>query len=191
MLPGAEQLLSSGTRSSLHEQNREAVTIASHLLGETSKLSARVEILFDPKQVEAFSGALPRKNAQNLINRLKQHGYGAAIIGYLDFVNESVQVTNEKTLKITEQWKSMSAPIHRINPTLRLIKCTSFDSIIDVRSPSEFQEDHMPNAINLPVLDDIQRESIGTIYKQSNPFEAKRAGAALWPRIFPSICRQN
>ena len=73
----------------------------------------------------------------------------------------------------------MSAPIHRINPTLRLIKCTSFDSIIDVRSPSEFWEDHMPNAINLPVLDDIQRESIGTIYKQSNPFEAKRAGAAL------------
>ena len=73
----------------------------------------------------------------------------------------------------------MPAPIHRINPTLRLIKCTSFDSIIDVRSPSEFRDDHMPNAINLPVLDDMQRELIGTIYNQSNPFEAKRAGAAL------------
>jgi tRNA 2-selenouridine synthase len=73
----------------------------------------------------------------------------------------------------------MSAPIHYINPTLRLIKCTSFDSIIDVRSPSEFREDHMPNAINLPVLDDMQRELIGTIYNQTNPFEAKRAGAAL------------
>lgn len=73
----------------------------------------------------------------------------------------------------------MSTPIHRIHPTLKLIKCTSFDSIIDVRSPSEFSEDHMPNAINLPVLDDIQRESIGTIYNQSNPFEAKRAGAAF------------
>ena len=73
----------------------------------------------------------------------------------------------------------MSAPIHRINPTLRLIKCKSIDSIIDVRSPSEFLDDHMPNAINLPVLDDVQRESIGKIYKQNNPFEAKRAGAAL------------
>ena len=61
----------------------------------------------------------------------------------------------------------MSAPIHHINPTLRLIKCAPFDSIIDVRSPSEFREDHMPNAINLPVLDDVQRESIGTIYKQT------------------------
>ena len=73
----------------------------------------------------------------------------------------------------------MSAPIHRIDPTLKLIKCASFDSIIDVRSPSEFLDDHLPNAINLPVLDDLQRESIGTIYSQSNPFEAKRAGAAL------------
>ena len=73
----------------------------------------------------------------------------------------------------------MSAPIHRINPTLRLVKCTSFDSIIDVRSPSEFLDDHIPNAINLPVLDDVQRESIGTIYSQRNSFEAKRAGAAL------------
>jgi len=53
------------------------------------------------------------------------------------------------------------------------------DSIIDVRSPSEFLDDHIPNAINLPVLDDAQRESIGIIYSQSNPFEAKRVGAAL------------
>ena len=73
----------------------------------------------------------------------------------------------------------MSAPIHRINPTLRLLKCKSLDSIIDVRSPSEFLDDHMPHAINLPVLDDVQRVSIGTIYSQGSPFEAKRAGAAL------------
>ena len=96
LLPGAEQLLSSGTRSSLHEQNREAVTIASHLLGETSELSARVEILFDPQTSGGLLGALPQRNAQNLINRLHQHGYGAAIIGSLDFINESVQLTNEK-----------------------------------------------------------------------------------------------
>ena len=73
----------------------------------------------------------------------------------------------------------MSTPIHRINPTLKLIKRNRFDSIIDVRSPSEFLDDHLPNAINLPVLSDLQRETIGTIYTQSNPFEAKRAGAAL------------
>ena len=29
----------------------------------------------------------------------------------------------------------------------------SFDAIIDVRSPAEYAEDHLPGAINLPVLD--------------------------------------
>ncbi|HBC49520.1 MAG TPA: tRNA 2-selenouridine(34) synthase MnmH, partial [Gammaproteobacteria bacterium] len=32
-----------------------------------------------------------------------------------------------------------------------------YDSIIDVRSPSEFHEDHIPGAINLPVLNDQER----------------------------------
>jgi tRNA 2-selenouridine synthase len=54
-----------------------------------------------------------------------------------------------------------------------------FDEIVDVRSPAEFAEDHMPGAINCPVLDDAERARIGTLYKQVSPFEAKRTGAAL------------
>ncbi len=54
-----------------------------------------------------------------------------------------------------------------------------FDEIIDVRSPSEFAEDHVPGAINCPVLDDAERAAIGTIYKQISPFDAKKRGAAL------------
>ena len=54
-----------------------------------------------------------------------------------------------------------------------------FDAIIDVRSPSEFAEDHLPGAINLPVLDDEQRVRVGTLYKQTSAFEAKKLGAAL------------
>ena len=53
-----------------------------------------------------------------------------------------------------------------------------FDEIIDVRSPSEFAEDHVPGAINRPVLSDDQRVEVGTIYKQHSPFHAKRIGAA-------------
>ncbi len=53
------------------------------------------------------------------------------------------------------------------------------DEIIDVRSPSEFAEDHIPGAINLPVFSDEERAQIGTIYKQDSPFKARRAGAAL------------
>jgi tRNA 2-selenouridine synthase len=54
-----------------------------------------------------------------------------------------------------------------------------FDDIIDVRSPSEFAEDHVPGAINLPVLSDVQRAEVGTIYKQVSPFMARKLGAAL------------
>ncbi|WP_025918252.1 tRNA 2-selenouridine(34) synthase MnmH [Herminiimonas sp. CN] len=54
-----------------------------------------------------------------------------------------------------------------------------FDAIIDVRSPAEFAEDHIPGAINCPVLNNEERQRIGTLYKQVNAFEAKKAGALL------------
>jgi tRNA 2-selenouridine synthase len=54
-----------------------------------------------------------------------------------------------------------------------------YDTIIDVRSEGEFAEDHIPGAINCPVLDDAQRVRVGTMYKQVSPFDAKKVGAAL------------
>ena len=57
-----------------------------------------------------------------------------------------------------------------------------FDELIDVRSPAEFAEDHIPGAVNCPVLDDAERKQIGTIYKQASSFEAKKTGAALIAR---------
>ena len=54
-----------------------------------------------------------------------------------------------------------------------------YSDIIDVRSPAEFAEDHIPGAINCYVLDNEQRAEVGTLYKQVNPFEAKKRGAAL------------
>src|SRR5712664_3841344 len=55
----------------------------------------------------------------------------------------------------------------------------AFDEVIDVRSPAEFALDHVPEAVNCPVLDDAERAHVGTLYKQVSPFDAKRAGAAL------------
>jgi tRNA 2-selenouridine synthase len=57
-----------------------------------------------------------------------------------------------------------------------------FDSIIDVRSPAEFALDHIPGAINCPVLNDAQRVTVGTLYKQQSPFEARKRGAAIVAR---------
>ena len=54
-----------------------------------------------------------------------------------------------------------------------------FDLVIDVRSPAEFALDHIPGAVNYPVLDNDERAKIGTLYKQVSPFAAKKLGAAL------------
>ncbi len=53
---------------------------------------------------------------------------------------------------------------------------------IDVRSPSEFAEDHIPGAANHPVLDDDERARIGTMHARDSAFAARRAGAALVAR---------
>ena len=53
---------------------------------------------------------------------------------------------------------------------------SEFDDIIDVRTPLEFAEDHLPGALNLPVLNNEQRVEVGTLYKEAT-FEARRLGA--------------
>lgn len=63
----------------------------------------------------------------------------------------------------------------RISPPFSL---ADFPDIIDVRSPSEFQEDHLPGAINLPVLSDQERHEIGLLNAE-DPFRARRLGATL------------
>ena len=67
---------------------------------------------------------------------------------------------------------------HRRQPT-RVTDRHDFDTIIDARSPSEFALDHIPGAINCPVLDDEERRIVGTIYKQTGAFEARRVGGAM------------
>jgi len=56
---------------------------------------------------------------------------------------------------------------------------TQFDSIVDARSPAEYAEDHIPGAVSAPVLDDAERATVGTLYKQVSPFDARKLGAAL------------
>lgn len=62
---------------------------------------------------------------------------------------------------------------------VRVTEIAQFHTVIDARSPAEFALDHIPGAINCPVLSDEERATIGTLYKQKGAFEAKRLGAAL------------
>ncbi|MDA0308669.1 MAG: tRNA 2-selenouridine(34) synthase MnmH [Proteobacteria bacterium] len=72
----------------------------------------------------------------------------------------------------------MAAPIS-VTQNWHVNGAKPFDMIIDVRSPSEYELDHIPGAINLPVLSDDERAEVGTIYKQQSPFKARKRGAAL------------
>ncbi len=54
-----------------------------------------------------------------------------------------------------------------------------FDELIDVRSEGEYGDDHIPGAINCPVLDNGERALVGTIYKQTSSFDAKKLGASI------------
>jgi tRNA 2-selenouridine synthase len=68
------------------------------------------------------------------------------------------------------------------NLLVSLDRLADFDEIIDVRTPLEFADDHIPGAINAPVLSNEERVLVGTMYKQVSPFEASRVGAALVAR---------
>lgn len=79
-------------------------------------------------------------------------------------------------------------PFHRDRPDAAIATpltygaLREFDDIIDARSPTEYADDHLPGAINAPVLDDGERATVGTVYKQTSAFEAKRLGAPLVAR---------
>lgn len=68
--------------------------------------------------------------------------------------------------------KPVTADVYLADPTV-------WDAVIDARSPSEFAEDHLPGALNWPVLDDEERRIVGTTYKQVSALEARKIGAAM------------
>ena len=62
--------------------------------------------------------------------------------------------------------------------------------IIDIRSPIEFKDGSIPEAINIPLFTDEEREVIGTIYKHEGQAAAKwRAMEFVSPKI-PSLLQQ-
>jgi tRNA 2-selenouridine synthase len=54
--------------------------------------------------------------------------------------------------------------------------CAEDASILDVRTPAEFQKGHIPNAKNLPLFSNEERVVVGTIYKQDSPENALLQG---------------
>ena len=66
-----------------------------------------------------------------------------------------------------------------------------FSELIDARSPAEFAADHVPGAVNCPVLDDDERRIVGTTYVQVSAFEARKIGGAMVARNIASHLDQR
>jgi tRNA 2-selenouridine synthase len=73
-------------------------------------------------------------------------------------------------------------PVHPISAEEAARRLEEFDAIVDARSPGEYAEDHLPGAVNWPVLDNDERRIVGTEYKQISSFEARKIGAAMVAR---------
>jgi tRNA 2-selenouridine synthase len=69
-----------------------------------------------------------------------------------------------------------------ISASQAISSLTSYSNVIDARSPSEYELDRLPHALNWPSLNDEERARVGTIYKQVNAFEARKIGGALVAR---------
>ena len=72
--------------------------------------------------------------------------------------------------------------IQVISAAQAVAQLSAFSCVIDARSESEFSLDHLTGAVNWPTLNDEERQRIGTLYVQVNPFEAKKRGAAIAAR---------
>lgn len=63
-------------------------------------------------------------------------------------------------------------------------------TLVDVRSPKEFAEFHIPGSINIPLLNNEERAEVGTIYTQVGPKEAKKKGLELFSVKLPEFIEQ-
>ena len=73
----------------------------------------------------------------------------------------------------------MDKDLHRkSNPQTTIAECwrSRNRTFIDVRSPKEFFEGHLPHAVNLPLLDDTERETVGVIYRRYGQYRAVEKG---------------
>ena len=62
-------------------------------------------------------------------------------------------------------------------PAERFLQESADSVIIDVRSPSEFADGHIPGAFNIPLFDDEQRKIVGTMYSKDGRDPAVEKGA--------------
>jgi len=83
---------------------------------------------------------------------------------------------------------STISAINTVSPEQALqIENTLF---LDTRSPAEFAEDHLPSAVNMPILSNEERAVIGTIYKQVSQQHALEQGKQYFQEKVPAFLNE-
>jgi len=61
--------------------------------------------------------------------------------------------------------------------------------LVDARTPLEFEEDHIPGAVNVPLLENDERVEIGILHKQQGPHTARLRGLEMTAARFPAMVK--
>ncbi len=61
---------------------------------------------------------------------------------------------------------------------------------IDLRSPEEYREDHLPGAVSLPLFTDEERALVGTVYRQEGSDRAKEIGLEFVSPKLPGLVKK-
>ncbi len=67
----------------------------------------------------------------------------------------------------------------QIHGAKEFMKLAESHPIVDVRSPAEFAEGHIPNAVNIPLFDNEERATVGIIYKNQGRVPAVIKGLEM------------
>lgn len=60
---------------------------------------------------------------------------------------------------------------------------------VDVRAPVEYNEDHIPGAVNLPIFNDEERKEVGTLYKMAGRMDAVKRGTEIGGKRITDIIK--
>ncbi|ARD48286.1 tRNA 2-selenouridine(34) synthase MnmH [Sporosarcina sp. P37] len=63
-------------------------------------------------------------------------------------------------------------------------------TLVDVRSPKEFEEATIPGSINIPVFTNEERAEVGTLYKQAGKEAAMDRGLVIFSRKLPAFIEE-
>ncbi len=65
---------------------------------------------------------------------------------------------------------------------IKIEKALKLDKVIfvDVRTEGEYEEDHILNAINMPLFKNNEHNEVGTIYKMQGKHEAIQKGLTMY-----------